>query len=113
MKPVLPTLKEKKRYIVFEVISPAEASQEEAYAAIQEAAKSFMGISTFAKSGLRLIGKWSRGLQRGIVRVNRRYLNHARASFCYVHRVGKSTAMLHSVVASGSLKKAAGYLSNT
>ena len=113
MKPILPTLREKKRYLVFEVISAAKATQEEAFASIQEASKSFMGISTYAKSGLRLIGKWSSSLQRGVVRVNRRYLDHARASFCYVQRVGRSKAIVHSVIASGSLKKAASHLSRT
>ena len=110
MKPILPTLREKKRYIVFEVITPSPAAQGDALAAIKDAARSLLGTATLGKAGLRPIEAWNKDVQRGVIRVNRRYLDHARATLCCVQKIAAQRAIVHSVSASGSLKKALTHL---
>ena len=43
LKPLLPSLKEKKRYITFEVLSDKEISQEEAYRSIEHNGREYLG----------------------------------------------------------------------
>ena len=68
LKPVLPSLREKKRYLVFEVISKGKISNaDEVSDAIWRSSLQFIGQLGAAKAGLMVLNnKWSSELQRGI-----------------------------------------------
>jgi len=106
MKAILPSLREKKRYIVFEVISKGQVSFQEASSAIVESLSRFLGGKELAKaSPVILPDRWSKSRQRGIIRINHNYMDAAKACFCMIGRV-TDEAIVRSVTTSGTLKKA-------
>jgi len=108
IKPLLPSLREKKRYLAYEVISKSRFY--DAFAvnkAILEAAKDFLGISVMSRAGILPINdKWNANLQRGIIRVNNKHVDNLKASLIFVKNINGKDAIVKSVGASGILRKA-------
>lgn len=106
MKPILPSLREKKRYIMFEVISDKKTGFKEVKKAIQASAHDLMGELLLSKAGLSFLDdKWDQKDQVGIIRVNHKYVDHMRMTFCLINKVGRKKAIIHSLGTSGILKK--------
>ena len=103
MKPLLPSLREKKRYLVFEVISKkgfTSMPDKE----IKESMRKLHGEIGLGKAGLIFLkNKWNEMLQRGIIKVNYKYVDQLRAALCSFN---KGDAIMRSVGVSGILKKA-------
>ena len=108
LKPVLPSLREKKRYLVFEVISSHKVNDfNEVSNIVMESALSFLGQLGAAKAGLLpLDNKWNPELQRGIIKVGHRHVDGLRASLAFANKVGNQEAIFRSLGVSGILKKA-------
>lgn len=106
MKAILPSLREKKRYIVFEVISKGQAGFQETSQAIMESLSRFLGEKELAKASPAILpDKWNKSMQRGIIRINHNYMDAAKACFCMISRVNNE-GIVRSVTTSGTLKKA-------
>ncbi len=97
MKPMLPTLKEKKRYIVFEVISEEE---QDIRTTAEKTMQAFLGKLLINKSGARVIKTEK---NKGIIRVNHNFVNEVKASFV-VSNIPET--IIRSIKTSGTLKKA-------
>jgi ribonuclease P/MRP protein subunit POP5 len=106
-----PSMREKRRYLVFEAIAKKPVPYEKAVDAFSKEAVSFIGTAAFAKSGFRQMPKmWSPELQRGMVRIQRKYVEPMRASLCLVRKIGRQNAIMRSVGISGMINKATEYL---
>ena len=103
MKPLLPTLREKKRYIAYEVLSDKAVSAAGTSAAITRAVKRLMGELQAGKASPQLLSQ--REGQRGIMKVNREYVNHIRAAFTLITAIDGTPAMVRSTGVSGMLNK--------
>ena len=104
MKPILPSLREKKRYVVFEIISKnnIETFPEKE---IKNAFLQLFGEVTLGKAGLIFLkNKWKDN--RGIIRVNNKHVDELKASFCMIKKINNKQATVKSVGVSGTLKKA-------
>jgi len=108
LKPVLPSLREKKRYLVFEVISKHKINDfNEVSDVITESASGFLGQLGAAKAGLLpLANKWNPELQRGIIKVGHKHVDGLRASLAFASKIGGHEAIFRSLGVSGILKKA-------
>ncbi len=106
MKPILPSLREKKRYVVFKVISDSQTSFSEVRKELMSESVAWMGELMFSRSGLSFIDEWNPQEQLGIVRINRTFLDHLRSVFCLVDSIGHNKAIIRSLGASGTLKGA-------
>ncbi len=107
LKAILPSLKEKKRYLVYEIESEPKLSFSECSKALAYAYFSFMGNLGVAEAGImNLKEMFDYGLQRGIIRAKNNSLDKLRASFCLLGSYGGKRISIRSVAASGSLKKA-------
>ena len=106
-KPLLPSLREKKRYLAYEVISSKKYNDAiEINKAILDAAKEFLGNLGLAKAGIiALNDQFNQTSQRGILRVNNKHLDNLKASFIFVNKINDNNVILRSVGASGILKK--------
>jgi len=106
-KPLLPSLREKKRYLAYEVISSKKYNDAiEINKAIIDAAKEFLGNLGMAKAGiLPLNDQFNQNLQRGILRVNNKHLDNLKASFIFVNKIIDNDVIIRSIGASGILKK--------
>jgi ribonuclease P/MRP protein subunit POP5 len=99
---VLPTQREKKRYVAFEVISDRDVQAREAATAILGAVHRYMGESGAAEAGIMVLTKrYDPARKRGLVRVSHKMVDKLRASLCFTRDL-----VIRSVGASGTLKKA-------
>jgi ribonuclease P/MRP protein subunit POP5 len=103
----LPTLKEKKRYLAFEIVSD---SQFKDFKAVSDEiiAKSLelIGQLGVAKAGIQpLADCWNSRLQRGIIRVGHKHVDELKASLSFVENINNKKTVLKSIGVSGILKK--------
>lgn len=100
MKPLLPTLKEKKRYIVFEVITE-KFDKRMIQSKIEQECMRFMGEFGIAKSGFSIVNDcWYEN--RGIVKVNPKYMNETKMALGLI----KGNVIVNVIGVSGTLNKA-------
>lgn len=108
LKPILPSLREKKRYLVFEVISKKGINDFAPVSnAIMRASFQFLGQLGVAKAGIiPLPNKWNSELQRGIVKVSHKHVDALRAALIFADKIDDSDVIFRSVGVSGILNKA-------
>ena len=100
IKPLLPSLREKKRYVAFEVLSEKPLSFKQASEVIMDSALKYAGLKGLADMGLIIIKEKYRK-NKGIIRVSSRCVNALKASFC----LAKEPIILRSLGVSGVLQK--------
>jgi ribonuclease P/MRP protein subunit POP5 len=99
---VLPTQREKKRYVAFEVIADRDVPAQEAARAISGAVERYIGAKGAADAGIMVLTKrYDQAKRRGIVRVSHKMVDNLRASLCFTQGI-----VIRSIGASGTLKKA-------
>ena len=108
LKPILPSLREKKRYLAFEIISKERLSELNAVSnAIHSASMQFMGYLDAAKAGVMMLSnKWNPSTQRGIIKVGHRHADAMKASLAFISRIENKEVICRSLGVSGILKKA-------
>lgn len=106
MKTILPSLKEKKRYLAFEIISKSKIK---AFAsvrkAIQAASLTLIGEVGVANMGLQVLPEKYKD-NKGIVRVNASYTEELKAALTLIEELEGDPALVRSLGASGMLNKA-------
>ncbi len=106
LKSLLPTLKEKKRYLAFEIISKSEIKAfSEVSKAIWTSTLSFAGTNGVAKMGIWVFPE-KFNEQKGIIRVNHKYMEELKASLALIKEIEQQPAIVRSTGASGILAKA-------
>ena len=108
IKPLIPTLREKKRYITFEIISKNhDFGFSDINYAIKREFKELYGTSGEAKAGIIIISKkYDEKKQRGIIRINNRHIDRLKISLAMVKRIRNTDVILRTLITSGMLKKA-------
>jgi len=108
LKPLLPTLKEKKRYLAFEIISKSKIKAfSEVSKAIWNATLSFAGTKGAAKMGIWVFPeKYNMTKQRGLIRVEHRSLDEMKASLTLIKEIEEQPVVVRSIGASGIMAKA-------
>lgn len=104
MKALLPTLREKKRYVAFEVISERHISQSLVPNAIFQATWQFMGTLEAAKAGIQ-IPKYSPETNKGIIRVGNRHTDILKSSLLFISEISGEPVIVRSISTSGMIKK--------
>jgi ribonuclease P/MRP protein subunit POP5 len=112
IKPVLPSLREKKRYLIFEIVSKKQIeSFSEVSEIIWKSTKSFLGEIETAKSAIWVLAeKWNQKKQRGMIKVNNKYVDKLKTSMALVENYKKQKIILKSIGVSGIIKKAEKYI---
>ena len=98
MANLLPTLREKKRYLAFEVIGRANCDS--AVGAIKESLAGVFGVLEAGNAAI--VPVKARG-KRCIVSVNRKYVDKAKASMIMVKKLDNSRVILKSVGVTGGI----------
>ena len=108
LKPLRPSLREKKRYVAFEVISQTSESMASVATAIEQSFHDLYGAMGVASAGLLFIKeKYNPGRQRGIIRVTHTSVQPLMASFAWLQSCNGTPAIVCSRACSGMLNKAA------
>lgn len=108
LKPLLPTLKEKKRYVAFEIISKTKKDFTAVSKSIWRAALSLVGTTGAARMGLQLFPEHYNN-QRGIIRVSHTSVDELNASLAMVRHINDEPVIIRSIGVSGILAKATRY----
>ncbi|MBI4141608.1 ribonuclease P protein component 2 [Candidatus Woesearchaeota archaeon] len=107
IKPLLPALREKKRYVAFEVLLSKRNSFQEVSKALSSAFLFFLGELELAKAGIIMIANtFNVNAQKGVIRVNNKYVDHVKAALTFVKFVNQEPVIVRSLIVSGVLNKA-------
>ena len=102
LKPVLPSLREKKRYLVFQILGRRIDDSRAASDAIIGSCNGLIGSLGMARAGIMMLhNTYDKGM--GVIKVNPAYVNELRASIALTAIEG---AVVWSIGLSGILKKA-------
>ncbi len=108
IKPLLPSQREKKRYLVFEIISKNKVKPlSEITNAVWNSILSFVGQAGAAKAGITVLqDKYDSSRQRGMIRVSHKMLDTLKAALTLIKEINKEPVIFRSIGTSGILKKA-------
>ena len=104
LKPLLPSLREKKRYVVFEVLPENKVSFEEVKRTLENRIQEFLGVLETSKAGIIIMDKWDKN--KGILRVSHNMLDKVKAAIVLIKEVNGKRVIIKTVGVSGILKKA-------
>lgn len=103
MKRLLPSLRAKKRYLAFELISEGPASRSDLVKEVMFSASSLLGDVTASECEIKVLGfeDW-----KGIIQCSHTRVKETRASLATLTRIGGKRATLHILGTSGTIKRA-------
>ena len=112
LKPILPSLREKKRYLTFEIISESKIKDFSGVSkAIWASLLSFMGEHGTAKAGAWVLSdKYNPSTQRGIVKIGHRHVDSLKASLALIREIDGNDVIVRSITVSGMLNKASNHI---
>ncbi len=103
---LLPSLRQKKRYIVFEIISDKKFSATETEKEVYQAIHTFLGQLGVAKSApLFLSEKFNQPKQRFILKIKHKYVDEAKAALTLIKRIKNTPIIIKSLTTTGMIKK--------
>ncbi|MBD3312820.1 ribonuclease P [Candidatus Woesearchaeota archaeon] len=107
-KPLLPSLRQRKRYLAFEIVSKSIIDDFSAVSGqITASFTSLIGEIGASKAGIMVLKeRWNRKDQRGIIKVRHNYVEGLAASLVFITRICDNKVLARSLGVSGTLKKA-------
>ncbi len=108
LKPLLPSLRERKRYLVYEVISEKPITSKKAIQDhITTAAQQLFGQYGLAHLQLRFLPeKYQQKTQRGILRLHHTATEWLKTALLFVSEIDNQPVIVRSIAVSGTLRKA-------
>tara|TARA_Y100000310_G_C20701911_1_gene830788 strand:- start:3629 stop:3964 length:336 start_codon:yes stop_codon:yes gene_type:complete len=103
LKPLIPSLREKKRYIAYQVEAETQVSKEAAQQTIQSSVKQFVGDLGSAQAGIMFLKDWKSNT--GIMRVNTKSVDQVKAALALIKEVNGNEVKISSVGMSGVVDK--------
>jgi ribonuclease P/MRP protein subunit POP5 len=109
IKPLIPTLREKKRYIAFEIISKNhDFGFKDLEYAVKREFKELYGTDGEAKAGMIIVSKrYDEKKQMGVIRVNNKYVDRLKLSLAMVKKIKNTDVIMKTIITSGMIKIAA------
>jgi RNase P/RNase MRP subunit POP5 len=100
-------LRERKRYLAFEIISKDEIVDFNAVSkAITASALSFLGEKSAGEAGIRVMDKYAPEKHKGLIKINNKYLNELKTSLALISTIANKEVIVRSLGVSAVLKKA-------
>jgi ribonuclease P/MRP protein subunit POP5 len=102
-----PTLREGKRYIVFNVITDGSFLYENLRNAIYDSVARWLGESEMGKADVHVIKNlWDGRARTGFIRCAPKYVDDVKTALALVHQIGESRVIIHTLRVSGTIKSA-------
>lgn len=101
----MPSLRECKRYISFEILSEANIEFKDFESVFESKLKEFIGTFGSAQSGAFVI-KDKFHDNKGIIRVNNKFVEHIKVVFTLIKEINKNIVLVKSIRTSGMINKA-------
>ena len=103
LKPILPSLREKKRYVVYQILSDKHLEKDPSKQITDETIK-LLGVFDSAKAGIIPI-KYDLKTQTGILKVNHVFVDKLKAVLMLIKEINKKEILIKTIGVSGVLKK--------
>lgn len=100
---LLPSLKEKKRYLVYKILAQAPLNQPDK--ALLNEITTLLGIYDSAKAGLQLI-TYNKDTKKGILRIEVSMVDKVKAILLMITQLNKTEVVVQSTYCTGLLNKA-------
>ena len=104
IKPLLPSLREKKRYLVYEIISDKKTNLNMVLSEIKRKVMNFMGELGYSKAGIMFLDKSNEN--KGIIKVSSKCLDYLKTSLILIKDLNNQNVIIRTVGVSGMLNKA-------
>lgn len=111
MKPLLPTLKERQRYITYEVITASKVHEDISDTLLRQISD-ILGVFGMAEAGILSIS-YDTKTQTGILRVNHDQVPRVKAALLMITHLGRTQVIVRTTGVSGILKKVKRFLPET
>src|SRR3989344_3338454 len=105
VKKLMPSLREKKRYLVYEVISKSNVQKEDIFKEIKTSLLSTMGVIGYAKTGPLFLTKKFKN-NKGIIKIAHTVVDEVRLSLSLMKKITGVPVIIRIVGISGVLAKA-------
>ncbi|PIN76937.1 hypothetical protein COV17_00345 [Candidatus Woesearchaeota archaeon CG10_big_fil_rev_8_21_14_0_10_36_11] len=106
---LLPSLRQKKRYIVWKIVTDKNFSVQDIHHAVDSALNSFLGQLGMAKASP-LFLKEKCNNKTFIIKVNHKYVDECKSALILIQKIKNIPVIVTSVTTSGTLKKASSYV---
>jgi RNase P/RNase MRP subunit POP5 len=100
---LIPTLREKKRYLVFKIIG-GRFDKRDVEKAIKQAFLDFLGELGLSRAGL-LFPLWKKNKNVGVIRVNNKFVEEAKFCLSLIKQIGGERVLIRDLRVCGALKK--------
>jgi ribonuclease P/MRP protein subunit POP5 len=107
LKPLLPTLREKKRYLAFEILASTEFSWQEIKTAVHKAIAMHIGRVGLAEAGMLFV---EHNKNKAVLRTSHTTLNTIKAALLFITEINNQRVIVRSIAASGMLAKAVDHI---
>lgn len=101
---LLPSLKEKKRYVAFNWASEGKVARREIIKAVEQACEEFMGLLNYGRAGVRVVEDLVEG-KKGVVRVGSKYVDSVKGALMLIKKINNQRVAFKNVKVSGVLNK--------
>jgi len=104
---LLPALRQKKRYLVFEILSDKKFSLSDIESEVDQALLSFLGQLGISKAApLFLRERFNQNKQRFILKTNHSYVNETKSALILIKKIKNTPIIIKSLTVSGTIKQA-------
>lgn len=102
-----PTLRDKKRYLAFEVISEGKIEFGDMVNAFWHSLLNLIGEVGAARAKIWFVSdSWDENRQRGLIRCDNKYVEYVRVSLALIERIGDKRVVVNTLGVSGTMKAA-------
>ena len=108
MKKILPSSRQKKRYLVFEIISETPLKFEDVKRTIDNSLKSFLGTLGLSIAKPLIVPLFDG--KRGIIKLSNSYLNEVKLALILTKEINNKKVIFKNIYVSGLLNKAKEFL---
>ena len=106
LKPVLPTLREKKRYLSFKVHSKDKMASNLVKGAIKSSMLKYVGELGTSEAGLMFMDKlYDQKTQIGVIKVANKHVDSLKISLALIDKINKSNVIVRSIKTSGMINR--------
>ena len=100
-----PSMREKKRYVVFRIICEKRHGYEEVKGAAMDSALGWMGEKGISSSGMRLIRNlWDPERMEGWIACTPKAVDDVKLSLALIHQIGDSRVIFRTVSVTGTIR---------
>jgi len=99
----LPSMREKKRYILFTVHSDGPVEYHNLKSAIMDSLLEFLGERGFSQANIRLIKNLCKP-PKGVIQTNPKHVDSVKTSLALIHQIGEEKVAFQTLRVSGTIK---------